>query len=73
MREGLMADSDAGGFTEWVVPAVAGREAAVTRLMALDGRGELGSVHVRLTASALGVSERTVWSWVSVARREGRL
>ncbi|MFE1558125.1 Mu transposase C-terminal domain-containing protein [Streptomyces sp. NPDC058734] len=68
-----MADSDAGGFTEWVVPAVAGREAAVTRLMALDGRGELGSAHVRLTASALGVSERTVWSWVSVARREGRL
>lgn len=68
-----MADSDAGGFTDWVVPAGVGREAALTRLMALDGRGELASVHVRLTASALDVSERTVWSWLSVARREGRL
>ncbi|MFZ3491943.1 transposase [Streptomyces sp. 5.8] len=68
-----MADSDAGGFTDWVVPAGVGREAAVMRLMALDGRGELGSAHVRLTASALDVSERTVWNWVAVARREGRL
>ncbi|MFJ7209291.1 Mu transposase C-terminal domain-containing protein [Streptomyces sp. NPDC098789] len=67
-----MADSDAGGFTEWVVPAGVGREAALTRLMALDVRGELGSAHVRLTASALGVSERTVWDWLSVARCEGR-
>ncbi|MFE5537438.1 Mu transposase C-terminal domain-containing protein [Streptomyces sp. NPDC056492] len=45
----------------------------MARLMALDGRGELVSVHVRLTASAVGVSERTVWNWVAVARREGRL
>ncbi|WP_244184598.1 integrase catalytic domain-containing protein, partial [Streptomyces cellostaticus] len=68
-----MTEHGPGGFTEWVVPAVAGREAAVTRLMALDGRGELGSAHVRLTAAALDVSERTVWNWLSVARREGRL
>lgn len=68
-----MAEHGPGGFAEWVVPAGVGREAAVTRLMALDGRGELGSAHVRLTASALGVSERTVWSWLSVARREGRV
>ncbi|MFI9185218.1 Mu transposase C-terminal domain-containing protein [Streptomyces goshikiensis] len=68
-----MTDSGPDGFVEWVVPAGAGRETAVSRLMALDGRGELGSVHVRLAASALGVSERTVWSWLSVARREGRL
>ncbi|WP_331742436.1 hypothetical protein OG782_37750 (plasmid) [Streptomyces sp. NBC_00876] len=35
-----MADSDAGGFIDWVLPAGVGREAAVTRLMALDGRGD---------------------------------
>ncbi|WP_251057277.1 transposase family protein [Streptomyces sp. ISL-94] len=68
-----MAQSGLGGFADWVVPAVVEREAAVTRLMVLDGRGELASGHVRLTASALGVSERTVWNWLSVARREGRL
>ncbi|MGW8871339.1 Mu transposase C-terminal domain-containing protein, partial [Streptomyces sp. NPDC055768] len=68
-----MTDSGPDGFSEWVVPAAEGREAAVTRLMALDGRGELASVHVRLTALALAVSERTVWTWLAVARREGRL
>ncbi len=68
-----MTDSGPDGFSEWVVPAAEGREAAVTRLMALDGRGELASVHVRLTALALAVLERTVWTWLAVARREGRL
>jgi hypothetical protein len=33
---------------------------------------ELSTAHVRLVASALGVSERTVWSWLSAARHEGR-
>ncbi|WP_425337997.1 Mu transposase C-terminal domain-containing protein [Streptomyces violaceorubidus] len=42
------------------------------RLLALDGRDELTTAHVRLVASALCVSERTVWNWLSVARREGR-
>ncbi|MFC9056709.1 Mu transposase C-terminal domain-containing protein [Streptomyces sp. NPDC057074] len=41
-------------------------------MLALDGRGELGTAHVRLVASAVGVSERTVWNWLAVARREGR-
>ncbi|MET9080140.1 transposase family protein [Streptomyces sp. NPDC004232] len=50
-----------------------GREGAVARLVALDSRGELTTDHARLVAEALGVSLRTVWSWVAVARREGRL
>ncbi len=45
----------------------------MARLLALDSRGELTTDHARLVAGALGVSLRTVWSWVSVARREGRL
>ncbi|WP_413777868.1 transposase [Streptomyces sp. AM8-1-1] len=49
------------------------REGAVARLVALDGRGELTTAHARLVAGALGVSLRTVWNWVAVARREGRL
>ncbi|MFE5516007.1 transposase family protein [Streptomyces sp. NPDC056529] len=42
-------------------------------LVALDGRGELTTAHARLVARALGVSLRTVWNWLAVARREGRL
>ncbi|TDU01645.1 putative transposase [Streptomyces sp. 846.5] len=52
---------------------VVSRVGAVSRLMALDGRGELTSAHVRLVAAASGVSERTVWNWLAAARREGRL
>ncbi|GGO99778.1 hypothetical protein [Wenjunlia tyrosinilytica] len=52
--------------------AVVGRQGAVARLMALDGRGELATAHVRLVAVALGITERTVWNWVSAARSEGR-
>ena len=47
-------------------------EAATRRLALLDSRGELSSEHVRLTAQALGVSERTVWRWVSRARSLAR-
>ncbi|MFJ8215053.1 Mu transposase C-terminal domain-containing protein [Streptomyces sp. NPDC096033] len=50
-----------------------GREGAVARLVALDSRGQLTTDHARLVAEALGVSLRTVWNWVAVARREGRL
>ncbi|MFF4694858.1 Mu transposase C-terminal domain-containing protein [Streptomyces chattanoogensis] len=50
-----------------------GRGGAVARLMALDSRGELATEHARAVAGALGVSLRTVWNWVAVARREGRL
>lgn len=52
---------------------VMGREGAVSRLLALDTRGELTTAHAELVASAMGVSLRTVWNWVAVARREGRL
>ncbi|MFF8401692.1 Mu transposase C-terminal domain-containing protein [Streptomyces sp. NPDC015684] len=44
----------------------------MSRLLVLDGRGELCTAHVRLVAAAVGVSERTVWNWLSVARCEGR-
>jgi putative transposase len=44
------------------------REAAVRRLSMLDARGELSSDHVGLIATAVGVSERTVWRWVARAR-----
>ncbi|WP_064457887.1 Mu transposase C-terminal domain-containing protein [Streptomyces hygroscopicus] len=45
----------------------------MARLMALDSRGELATEHARAVAGSLGVSLRTVWNWVAVARREGRL
>lgn len=51
----------------------AGRKDAVARLMALDARGELATDHARAVAGALGVSLRTVWNWVALARHEGRL
>ncbi|WP_234321874.1 transposase family protein [Streptomyces xanthophaeus] len=68
-----MSDQVPGGedMSRWWLGA--GREGAVARLLALDSRGELTTDHARLVAGALGVSLRTVWSWVSVARREGRL
>src|SRR5690606_16438035 len=49
------------------------RGGAVARLMALDSRGELATEHARAVAGSLGVSLRTVWNWVAVARRDGRL
>lgn len=46
-----------------------GRRQAVSRLLALDERGELTTGHVRLVASSAGVSLRTVWRWLEAARR----
>ncbi|MFP8963229.1 Mu transposase C-terminal domain-containing protein [Streptomyces nanhaiensis] len=43
------------------------------RLLELEARGELTSAHVRLVASSVGRSERTVWRWLAAARNEGRL
>ncbi len=43
------------------------REAAVRRLMGLDGEGRLTTGHVQLAAEGLGVSERTVWRWIEAA------
>lgn len=54
------------------VPGLLGREQAVSRLLVLDGRGELTTEHVRLVAGSVGVSLRSVWRWLEVARREGR-
>ncbi|MET7639857.1 Mu transposase C-terminal domain-containing protein [Streptomyces sp. NPDC005438] len=55
-----------------VLSARPGREAAVPRLIALDRRNQLLTVHVKLAAQALGRSERTVWRWLAEARRTGR-
>ncbi|MFD5416415.1 ISNCY family transposase, partial [Streptomyces nojiriensis] len=55
-----------------VLSARLGREAAVPRLIALDQRNQLLTVHVKLAAQALGRSERTVWRWLAKARRTGR-
>lgn len=43
------------------------RRAAVERLGQLRAAGELTAAHVRLAASGLGVRERTVWRWLSLA------
>ncbi|WSY37157.1 Mu transposase C-terminal domain-containing protein (plasmid) [Embleya sp. NBC_00888] len=64
---------DYRGGVQAVFPSRLGRAAAMPRLLDLDGRGELTAVHVRLVAQALGKSERTVWRWLAVARRDRRL
>jgi putative transposase len=43
------------------------RRAAVERLSQLREAGELTAAHVRLAATGLGVRERTVWRWLSLA------
>ncbi|MBC9715722.1 ATP-binding protein [Streptomyces sp. TRM66268-LWL] len=45
----------------------------VRRLLALDETGTLESVHVRIAAETAGVSTRTVWRWLAVARESGRM
>lgn len=47
------------------------REAAVRRLLELDAAGQLTAGHVRLAASSVGVSERTVWRWLDRGRSTG--
>ncbi|MFJ8313126.1 MULTISPECIES: Mu transposase C-terminal domain-containing protein [unclassified Streptomyces] len=44
----------------------------MARLLVLDGRGELTTEHARLAAAGAGVTLRTVWRWLQVARVEGR-
>ncbi|MER6686341.1 Mu transposase C-terminal domain-containing protein [Streptomyces olivaceoviridis] len=46
-----------------------GREEAMPRLLALDGRGELTTKHAELVAKSAGVSLRTVWRWLEAGRR----
>jgi DNA-binding Lrp family transcriptional regulator len=45
------------------------REAAVRRLMALDGEGRLTTGDVLLAAEGLAVSQRTVWRWIEQRAR----
>ncbi|MGO4462615.1 Mu transposase C-terminal domain-containing protein [Streptomyces sp. M-16] len=54
------------------MPLVLARRQAVSRLLVLEARGELRTEHARLVASGAGVSLRTVWRWLAVAREEGR-
>ncbi|MFD4949956.1 AAA family ATPase [Streptomyces sp. NPDC058409] len=42
------------------------------RLLAVDESGSLRTLHVRIAAEAAGVSERTVWRWLSEGR-DGRI
>jgi putative transposase len=66
-----MAGVDGLEVTGAVGERLLGREQAMSRLLALDGRGELTTEHAQLVASAVGVSLRTVWRWVE-AGRQGR-
>lgn len=61
-------DAGSGG----AVPVGLARRQAVSRLLALQARGELGTEHARLVAAGAGVSLRTVWRWLAAARQEGR-
>ncbi|MEN8656339.1 transposase [Streptomyces sp. 21So2-11] len=64
---------DLGGMeAASLVPRLLGREQAVARLLALDGRGELTTGHARLVAKSVGVSLRTVWRWLDDGR-QGRM
>ncbi|MET9694940.1 Mu transposase C-terminal domain-containing protein [Streptomyces sp. NPDC006514] len=45
------------------------RAAAVARLTQLRDAEQLSAAHVRLAAEGLGVSERTVWRWLSAPAR----
>ncbi|MFC7310809.1 AAA family ATPase [Streptomyces monticola] len=45
----------------------------VRRLLALDEAGKLETVHVRIAAQSAGVSLRTVWRWLALARESGRM
>ncbi len=45
------------------------RQAAVDRLVQLAEHDSLSSAHVRMTAEALDVAERTVWRWLSSRRK----
>lgn len=49
------------------------RQMVVRRLLALDEAGTLETVHARIAAEAVGVSVRTVWRWLAVARESGRV
>lgn len=49
------------------------RRVVVRRLLALDEAGRLETVHARIAAESAGVSVRTVWRWLAVARESGRV
>ncbi|MFF0294504.1 AAA family ATPase [Kitasatospora sp. NPDC004614] len=49
------------------------RRVVMRRLLAVDEAGTLSSVHVRIAAESAGVSVRTVWNWLAIARRSGRV
>ncbi|MEV8320869.1 ATP-binding protein [Streptomyces sp. NPDC059900] len=60
-------------MTEPAATPVVLREVVVRRLLAVGQAGGVTRVHVRIAAEAAGVSERTVWRWLEVARESGRV
>src|SRR6266849_1122812 len=48
-------------------------EAAARRLLELDAAGQLTAGHVRLAASSVGLSERTMWRWLGRGRLTGEV
>lgn len=49
------------------------RALVVRRLLERSRAGELTSEHVRVVAEVSGVSVRTVWRWLAVARETGQV
>ena len=49
------------------------RVAAARRLLELDAAGQLTAAHVRLAASSVGLSERTMWRWLGRGRLTGEV
>ncbi|MFE7524611.1 hypothetical protein ACFU7Y_02695 [Kitasatospora sp. NPDC057542] len=49
------------------------RQVVVQRLLAVDEAGKLSSVHARIAAESAGVSVRTVWRGLAIARKSGRV
>ena len=47
--------------------------AAARRLLELDAAGQLTAGHVRLAASSVGLSERTMWRWLGRGRSTGEV
>lgn len=73
MAKSRLSSSGADLLSEPAAVPVVLRQVVVRRLLAVDQAGGVTRVHVRIAAEAAGVSERTVWRWLEVARESGRV
>lgn len=64
---------ESGAWGEVTAGLRVSRPVLVARLLELDAAGALTAAHVRACAQVGGVNVRTVWRWLDVARKEGRL